>query len=243
MIVSYKEFLTEKVSDNFLYHNTGLVALKDILYYNALGRNRKLKDDNRTWEFLIDVHGKHIRDKPFPGWISLTRSSHYASAPGNHKEREVRLVFDWQKIKNNYKTQAYADPFVTQSNSFDDLIDQGNKRRWESEERVFGPIKLDKTLVEIQLTKAAYEELVKSQNAFKYYIEKAKKNIQLIPGGTVILDKNNKFYTDDNPVAIRDTWRRLYTIQGMQGTVNVYSRLLADTEKILKHPLLSVGKI
>lgn len=137
-----------------LYHNTNLFALERIFTSGFIG----LKN------------------------VSLTRSKSYKYAPGAGLDsREVRLVFDRDKLNQRYKLFPHADAAVKSSKDKTKLL-TGNEARWESEERTNRPITL-KDVEEIQLDPKTKVKIDNKIKHFKHEIAFAKKRLEQLTKG------------------------------------------------------------
>ncbi len=94
-----KRFLNEGVGAPELYHWTSFINVWFILHQNYLKGGHPVRDDSRTMNF-DDMYGvSFTRDKFFHGW----KNRHYPM--------EVCIVFDRDKLSNNYKLFPYNDFF------------------------------------------------------------------------------------------------------------------------------------
>lgn len=153
---TFKEFLNEEVRGQYLYHNTSLINLIDIIDSGKLvGRGK---------------------------WISFTRSKHYKLAPGaflNDNEQEVTIIFDYEKLKRRNKTRPHADLTVVSAsrNKLSQL-----QSKWESEERVNSPLKLDSRngLIEIILHGSTKKKIQDQIDIAKHTIEFNEKQKEML---------------------------------------------------------------
>ena len=194
-MLNFKQFIKE---NSYLYHNTGSTQLHGIMHYDAAGKTSNYDPKTKTIEHVQDVKGNYVKDKLFHGPVSMSRSKHYKTAPGNYKEREVRLVFNRDKLKQNHKIKPSVG-LVTKSGGDQGDVLKGAESRWESEERVHGPISL-KHVDKIQLTHNAHQDLLSSRKAYEEHRDRAIRNTKLIPQGKIELHKTNKFYDPVNPI-------------------------------------------
>ena len=146
----------DEIRKDFLYHNTDLYSLIEMFRDGHLGK---------------------------PGRsTSLTRDRHYDNAPGSGVVgREVRLVFDRDELKNRYKLKPYADLSVTKDR-FGDTTVKGHEARWESEERVRGPISLNDVL-RIEISPKAAKKLAQITKGHQEAIQHGKKRIEMLSKG------------------------------------------------------------
>jgi hypothetical protein len=146
----------DEIRKDFLYHNTDLYSLIEMFRDGHLGKSGRS--------------------------TSLTRDRHYDNAPGSGVVgREVRLVFDRDELKNRYKLKPYADLSVTKDR-FGDITVKGHEARWESEERVRGPISLNDVL-RIEISPKAAKKLAQITKGHQEAIQHGKKRIEMLSKG------------------------------------------------------------
>lgn len=213
------------------YHWTDEYGAIWILEANALG---KIEYYNVAKSPFYDQKTRIV-----PGWISVTRDKRY-------RKGDIGFVLDQEKIQQRFKVRSYSDPFVAIDNTGDNLIGQrpGNERRWESEERIYGPVKpLDKYLLAIWITKKEYANFDRSLMLNKKYIEKMEKNKELFDQGVWIPDVNDKDYVDEETIVKI----RLIALERNILSVEVYNQHIKRTENNIKrdemlynHPLTKI---
>ncbi len=170
--MKFKNFIAEKYLESSrapLYHWTDSIYLENILKLNALG----VTDE---WD---EIHGTKTLKKD--GWVSFTRDKNYRI---RGKNSTVRFSFNPEILKQRgYKILPYVDRSVV-----DNYIDQNplskSRARFESEEKVKGPIKLTDGLIKIEIIKSEYNKLKNFIKMFKEHKDEALKTAKQIDDGT-----------------------------------------------------------
>ena len=168
MIISFKEYLEEKVGDFLLYHNTGYSGFRGIMEAGRIGTRSG-------------------------GRVSFTRDKSYLFAPGAGSNDGsfpgvyARFVYNRETLVKRKKVTPYADRNV-QDPKTGNLV-SGAGARWESEEKVVGPIPLDKKhgLVRIDVTPELKEY-------FELMIKRHEETIDSLHLSIEMLEKENKFF-------------------------------------------------
>lgn len=213
------------------YHWTDDYGALWILGSNALGT---IEYYNVAKSPLYDQ-----RTRIVPGWISVSRDKRY-------RKGAIGFVLDQEKIHQNYKVRAYSDPFVAIDNTGDTLMGQrpGTERRWESEEKIYGPIKpLDKYLLEIWITKKGYASYERTLLFNKKHIEKMEKNKELFDQGVWIPDANHKDYVDEKTIVKIRTIaleRNILSIDKYNQHIKRTENNIKEHELLFKHPLAKI---
>lgn len=95
----FYDYITESKQVGLLYHWTTFASLYMILNENYLKGGKPVRDDVSTFKGDIFYGVSFTRDKKFHGW----KNRHYPM--------EVCIVFDGDKLSNNYKLFPYNDFF------------------------------------------------------------------------------------------------------------------------------------
>ena len=115
------EFITErKMAD--LYHYTPIFNVVSIL------KSGKINPSSEVY------------DQASYGWTSLTRNSYYDTAATSRSPIPARFVIDQGMLANNHRIEPYDWVFDPKGEAEQD--DETELRRYESEERVKGPISI-----------------------------------------------------------------------------------------------------
>lgn len=208
-MITFKEFLAEKVGVSYLYHNTSVYALKNIIETGYLGRNDP---------------------------ISLTRSSRYNSAPGTGLEgQQVRFVFDRNLLSRKYKIKPFADRTVATDFQGDKRV-TGHEARWESEERVYKPISInDNSLVKIELSKKAAEDIKRVIANNESFIENFKKRKEKLKDGYFWHNIKGEY----RPLET-DVQKKHHNQEKLDGAIANTQELIDKYKNLLKHSKLVI---
>jgi hypothetical protein len=168
------EILAEKYLEGArapLYHWTALSSLFDILKLGALGQ-------------VDDWHPIEGAESLKKGWVSFTRDKNYRIRGSGKHGSNIRLSFDFEKLKQKgYKIEPYVDRSVVGNLHDEDPLPQRDAR-WEAEEVILGPVKLKDGLIKIEADKDAIDEIKKHIKIFQEYADKAGKTAQELEDGT-----------------------------------------------------------
>ena len=209
--------ITEKVNDQYLYHNTSLNATMSIIKLGAIGHG----DDYNP---MIGYQSLS------PGYVSFSRSKKYRSAPGAGRA-EVRFVFDYQALKRKYRIEPFADGMVVNGDKFL----KGGERRWESEEIVWGPVQIKDGLVRIELlaTEAKkIEEIIVNTGAA---IVRTTQKIKRLDTG----DFWHPIRKEWIPITTIQQ-RKFHSLENYQKSIDSDHELIYKYQKLLSHPKVQV---
>lgn len=168
------------------------------------------------------------------GWVSFSRSKHYQSAPGAYAKTAARFVYDANILKQHHKIQPYADQMV-QGTIGDPL--RGAASRWESEEKVKGPIKLSSSdgLVAIELTPTGYADITRNIEAFERNKASAEEKLEKVKEGFFWHQANQQW----TPIETEKQKER-FTEEGYQQAIQYWDGLLNQQESHLNHPAIKL---
>lgn len=208
--------------EHYLYHNTSAVWLDSILLrFKAVGVPSDF-DSHKGYQTLKK------------GWVSFSRSSRYRAAPGAGRGAEVRLVFDYAQLKKRYKILPYADNFVAPAEDRDGFIREGYRLRWESEERVLGPVYLKDGLVRVEVLESVVDELKSTKQAYQGHRDLAIEGKRQLKLNKFWHNGNGRWESfDDYPKA-----RRTRTDESYDSGVRYWTKEIERVDAILNYPKL-----
>jgi hypothetical protein len=215
-MIPFKEFLEERVRENYLYHNTAFYKLLEIL------------KDNQ----LVSFAGRF--------GVSFTRNPRYNISPGTYGPAEVTFVFDREKLRQRRKIRAFADLSVASSSGWkDDETVQGPERRWESEERVQSPIELSREngFIEFRVPQKYIDKHILIP--IRVREEGIKDKIEQIDR----LKKENVFW---NKVLNKwmpvesDRQKKIHNVASYEASIERQKKEIKEYQRILNHPKLRI---
>lgn len=209
---SLQEFLNE-VRKQYLYHTTSSTA------FHKIYKDGYIRSD---------------KGGGFRSWVSFTRSSHYMM-PQHPLDGRVRFVYDYDKIKQRYKTQPKADlSVVSTSRSRLSQIES----KYESEELVKSPILLSKKhgLVSIETDARAKKIIEGYIKLHEEQINNTLKKIEMLEKNMFWHDTSGEWREITSPKQ-----KRLFTRERYENSLKSSKEGLQYYKDILNNPIIKWG--
>lgn len=197
---NFKQFLDERVGDDYLYHNTDTEGAVAVVNSGILGKRNR---------------------------VSFTRDRNYNWAPGTRNKPEVRFVFNRTKLKQNTKLIPYADRTVTSRKDNRRNV-QGAEARWESEEVATKPVKIKNSLIRIEILKPALDRIKANIKNFQGYIEKNSEAIEMAKKGYFWHGLSQEYRKIENSRQQDVADRAGINQKTYQGYIDEYEKFISD---------------
>jgi len=199
----------QEVTQTKLYHNTSLLGLIGMMNSGQIGK----------------------------GGVSLTRDRHYKHTPGaghTGQEERVRLVFDRDEIRSRYKMRPYVDRSVVSGR---ETLPQ-HRARWESEERVQGPISFN-DVERIELPQKTVNKIHSTIASYQRQIEFAELRLEKLQDGEFWHQQRRQFLPIQTPGqerAHRDSAPSILNgISRMKKDIQVLDNVLNSSVEVEQH--------